>query len=111
MMTQALGLFGGVPFLFLSGYTSSIPVFVVAMTGFGLFKGMYDANIFASLHDVVPQSRRATAVGIMNALGWLGGGIAPVAIVSASQHFGMSACLSAISGLLAILLSIGVACL
>jgi hypothetical protein len=44
------------------------------MIGFGYFKGMYDANIRASLHDVVKPERRATAVGVMNAIGWLGGG-------------------------------------
>jgi hypothetical protein len=35
---------------------------------------MYDANIRASLHDVVKPERRATVVGVMNAIGWLGGG-------------------------------------
>ena len=33
----------------------------------------------------------------MNSIGWLGGGIAPVAIAAASQTYGMSACLSATS--------------
>jgi len=65
------------------------------MAGFGYFKGMYDANIFASLYDVVKVERRAAAAGILNSLGWLGGGIAPVAIAAASQHYGMSACISA----------------
>ncbi len=31
----------------------------------------YDTNIRASLHDVAPPERRATAVGVMNAIGWL----------------------------------------
>jgi hypothetical protein len=31
----------------------------------------------------------------MNSIGWLGGGIAPVAIAAASERYGMSACLSA----------------
>ncbi len=95
MITQAIGLFCGVPFIFLTGWTLSVPVLVLAMTGFGYFKGMYDANIWASLHDVVRPERRATAVGLMNAIGWFGGGMAPVAIAAASQRYGMSACLSA----------------
>lgn len=103
MMTQAAGLFLGVPFMFLSGWTLSVPVFVMAMTGFGLFKGFYDANLWASLHDVVPVERRATAVGVMNAVGWMGGGMAPVVIAAASARYGMSACLSATSVLYAIL--------
>jgi MFS family permease len=97
MMTQSLGLFLGVPFIFLTGWTMSVPVLVLAMMGFGYFKGLYDANIWASLYDVVPVARRATALGFMNAIGWLGGGIAPVAIAKASQFYGMSACLSATS--------------
>jgi MFS family permease len=95
MMTQAVGLFGGVAFIFLTGWTLSVPVLILAMAGFGYFKGLYDANIWASLYDVVPPERRATALGIMNSLAWLGGGVAPVAIAAASQRFGMSACLSA----------------
>jgi hypothetical protein len=31
----------------------------------------------------------------MNSLGWLGGGVAPVAVAVASVRFGMSACISA----------------
>ncbi len=97
MRTQSLGLILGVPFIFLTGWTMSVPVLILAMCGFGFFKGMYDANIWASLHDVVPVARRASAVGFMNAIGWLGGGVAPVAIAAASERYGMSACLSATS--------------
>ena len=95
MLTQAIGLTFGVPFIFLAGWTLSVPVVILALTGFGYFKGLYDANIWASLHDVVPPERRASAVGFMNSLGWIGGGVAPVAIAAASERFGMSACISA----------------
>jgi hypothetical protein len=33
----------------------------------------------------------------MNAVGWLGAGVAPVAIAAASARYGMAACLSATS--------------
>jgi MFS family permease len=95
MITQAIGLTFGVPFIFLAGWTISVPVVIVALTGFGYFKGLYDANIWASLHDVVRPERRASAVGLMNSVGWIGGGVAPVAIAAASERFGMSACISA----------------
>jgi MFS family permease len=97
MRVQGLGLLAGVPFLFLTGWTALVPVLVIAMVGFGFFKGMYDANIWASLYDVVPPERRATALGFMNSIGWLGAGFAPVAIGAASQSYGMSACISATS--------------
>jgi MFS family permease len=95
MMAQAVGLFAGVPFIFLTGWTLSVPVLVLAMSGFGYFKGFYDANIWASLYDVVQVKQRALAVGLMNAIGWLGGSAAPIAIAAASQRFGMGACISA----------------
>jgi MFS family permease len=97
MIAQAIGLLAGVPFIFLTGWTLSVPVLILAMAGFGYFKGLYDANIWASLYDVVPPERRATSVGLMNAVGWVGGGFAPVAIAIAAQRYGMSASISASS--------------
>jgi MFS family permease len=96
-IAQAIGLLAGVPFIFVTGWTRSVPFLIAAMAGFGYFKGLYDANIWASLHDVVPAERRATAVGLMNAIGWIGGGFAPVAIAIAAQRYGMSAAISASS--------------
>ena len=50
------------------------------MTLFGFFKGMYDANIFASVYDVITPRARGTAAGVMNAAGWTGGALAPAVI-------------------------------
>ena len=111
MITQAIGLAFGVPFIFLAGWTISVPMIIVALVGFGYFKGLYDANIWASLHDVVKPERRASAVGLMNSLGWIGGGLAPVVIGEASERFGMSACISANSAiylLVSVLLLFGI---
>lgn len=99
LLTQSLGLLCGVPFLFLTGWTTSVPILILAMIGFGYFKGLYDANIFASLYDAVPVESRGTAAGLLNSLGWLGGGLAPVTIAVASSRYGMSACLSATAGI------------
>ncbi len=96
---QALGLFCGVPFLFLTGWSLSMAGLIVGMIGFGFFKGMYDANIWASLYDVIPVERRGVAAGTMNSLGWLGGGFAPILIARAAQRFGLSVCLSATSAI------------
>jgi MFS family permease len=98
-LVQTVGLLAGAPVVFLTGWTRDVEVLVVAMAGFGFFKGLYDANIWASLYDVVPARRRATAQGLMNAVGWLGAGVAPVAVAAASEQFGMAACLSATSAI------------
>jgi MFS family permease len=111
MITQALGLALGVPFIFLTGWSATVQTVVPSMTGFGFFKGFYDANIWASLYDVVPPAQRATAVGLMNSIGWLGGGLAPVVIAAMSGRYGMSASISAVSGIyaaVALLLAAGI---
>src|SRR5262245_48054631 len=97
MLVQALGAFAGAPLIFLIGFTQSLPIVLLALCGFGLFKGLYDASLWASLFDVVRPERRATAQGLMNAIGWLGAGLAPVLIAKGSQTYGMSAALSATS--------------
>ncbi len=89
MVTQALGLFFGIPFLFFTGWAASVPAVVLGMIGFGYCKGLYDANIFASLYDVVAVRQRGIAAGMLNSLGWLGGGFAPVVIALAANRYGM----------------------
>ena len=61
-----------------------------SLMGAGLCKGIYDANIFASLFDVVRPEDRGTAAGLMNTVGWTGGFVAPTAVGLASEHFGLS---------------------
>ena len=95
MAVQAVGLFAGAPLIFLAGGTRSVPALVGALAGFGFCKGLYDANIWASLYDVVPPRRRATALGLMNLIGWFGGSAAPVLIAVAAERLGMGAALSA----------------
>jgi len=95
MNVQALGLFCGAPFLLMSGLSATITMVLAAMIGFGLFKGVYESNLWAALYDVTPIERRGAALGIMNSLGWLGGAAAQLSIGLASQRFGMGLCLSA----------------
>src|SRR5258708_16110510 len=80
MLVQAIGLICGAPFVVLCGWTRSVALLIVALTAWGLFKGMYDANIFASIFDVVRPEARGKAAGLMNMVGWLGGGAAPLAV-------------------------------
>lgn len=92
ILTQALGALLGAPFIFLCGFTRDKVLLVFAMSAFGLAKGLYDANIWAGLYDVVTPSRRGTAVGLMNMVGWLGGGLGAliVGVAETRWHFGLS---------------------
>ena len=88
MLVQAIGVFGGAPFVAVCGMTNSILWLIVALTIWGFFKGLYDANIFASLFDVIRPEARGTAAGFMNTVGWLGGGATAPLIIGfiATQH-------------------------
>jgi MFS family permease len=78
MIVQMAGLLSGAPFVLLCGLTHSVMWLIVALTAWGFFKGLYDANIFASVYDVVPAEARGTTAGFMNMFGWLcGGAMAP----------------------------------
>ena len=90
ILVQAGGVLCGAPCVALCGLTHSISWLIAALTAWGLFKGIYDANIFASLFDVVPEEARGTATGFMNSVGWLGGGgAAPLAIGIIAQSHGL----------------------
>jgi MFS family permease len=92
-----IGVLGGAPFMALCGLTPSVGTVMLALTAWGFFKGLYDANIFASVFDVVRPEARGTAAGFMNAVGWLaGGGSAPlvIGIIAQRQSLGLAIALA-----------------
>src|SRR5438552_4554720 len=95
MLVQALALFAGAPFVYWCGLTQSVGWLILALTAWGLFKGFYDANIFASAFDVVRPEIRGTVAGLMNMVGWLGGGAsAPLVIGILAEKFGLGLAIS-----------------
>jgi sugar phosphate permease len=92
---QTVGVLGGAPFVVLCGMTQSVATLVVALTLWGFFKGLYDANIFASVFDIVPPDAWGRAAGFMNMIGWLaGGGSAPLVIGIAAQRTSLGAAMA-----------------
>jgi MFS family permease len=114
MMVQALGVFGGAPFVVLCGMTQSVTWLLVALTAWGFFKGLYDANIFASVYDVIRPEARGTAAGFMNTVGWLaGGGSAPLVIGLIAQRESLGFAIAAASVVYVaagVLLLLGICC-
>jgi MFS family permease len=109
MIIQAIGVFGGAPFVLLCGMTTSAMWVVAALIAWGLFKGLYDANIFASVFDFIRPEARGTAAGFMNMVGWLGGGSAAVVVgyiadrSSLSLAISMTAAMYVLAGLLLVI--------
>ena len=55
------GLVLGAPFFYMIGKASSEVGVCAAMAGYGLFKGVYDSNLVASLYEVIAPRFRAMA--------------------------------------------------
>ncbi len=109
MIVQAVAVLCGAPFVLLCARAGSMGWVIFALTAWGLFKGLYDSNIFASLYDVIAPEARGTAAGFMNMVGWLGGGgLAPILIGYLAEREGLSMAISsaatvyAVAGLLLI---------
>jgi len=94
VLVQAVAVFCGAPFVFFCGRAGTMTGVIVSLTAWGLFKGLYDANIFASVFDVIPPQVRGTAAGFINMVGWLGGGLAPVGIGFVAERMGASRAIS-----------------
>ena len=77
---------------------------LIFLTLFGFAEGIYDANIWASMYDVVHPSRRATMLGLANMIGWLGAGVATVGtgIVITRLHMTYGQVLSATASIYAV---------
>jgi len=91
MTVLAMGL--GMAGLFLLPFPWAGSVVVVGAllfaTSFG--KGLFDGCIYAAMHDVMPDSARATAAGLMTMMGFLGAGVSTVALPAIATHTGLAA--------------------
>lgn len=70
---------------------------VLLASSFG--KGIFDGCIYSTMHDVVPGSARASAVGLMTMSGFIGAGLTPLFVAMASRHWGMAAGLTSLAAL------------
>jgi MFS family permease len=91
---QAAAGICAVPFVFLCGASRGLSIAITALFLWGLFKGFYDGNIWASLFDVIRPEARGRAAGLMNMVGWLGGGTAPVMIGYFAKTWGLGGAIS-----------------
>ncbi len=96
-LVQAAGLALGAPFIFLLGWSDSSAVVYASLGLFGVFRGFYDSNLFASLYEVVQPQARATATGIMLCAAFFGGGTAPLLIGWLGQRFSLDLALASTS--------------
>ena len=63
----------------------------------GAGKALFDGCIYAAMHDVVPPTARATAVGLMTLIGFCGAGLSPIVVAQASSWIGMAPAMTSLA--------------
>lgn len=91
MEIEILGLLLGAPFIYWIGFASDKLWCYVAMGLFGIFRGIYDSNLFAALFDVIEPRHRASSMGIMLAFAFIIGALAPVILGQIKTTAGLEA--------------------
>src|SRR5690606_12594775 len=76
---------------------TSLPVVYVALSIFGLFRGMYDSNIYASLFSVVDERIRASVSSAMIMCAYIIGSLAPTVLAYFKTEIGLTGGLSSLS--------------
>ena len=95
-MTIGLGL-AAVLLLPLLGAKTATQIGMV-LVATSIAKGLFDGCIYAAMQDVVPPHARATAVGMMTMIGFLGAGVTPILVAWIGGGFGMGAGIVAMAG-------------
>ena len=98
METNIAGLALAVPFIAWMAYAPSLVACCVAMALFGVFRGVYDSNLMASLFDIIPQKYHASGAGIMLSFAFVFGSTSPVVLGFMKDSFSSSAGLASLAG-------------
>jgi MFS family permease len=91
---QAFSLLLAAPFIYMIGISDTTTVLYTVLFVFGIFRGMYDSNIFASVYEVIKPDIKASASGLMIMCAFLIGAFSPVILGILKPTLGLSKGLS-----------------
>ena len=77
LILQSICLLLGAPFIVLMGMGNTELAIYIGMGGFGLFRGLFESNTYASLYDVIEPRLRSSASGIMIFFAFMTGAFSP----------------------------------
>ena len=97
METNIAGLALAVPFIVWMAYAPSLLSCGVAMAFFGVFRGVYDSNLMASLFDIIPQRYHASGAGLMLSCAFVFGSTSPVVLGLVKDAFSSTAALASLA--------------
>lgn len=98
MQFEYLGLLLAAPFIWWMGQAGSAALCCVALAGFGVFRGVYDSNLFAAPFDVIEPRYRSSAVGAMLCCAFVMGASASTILAWIAQRLDMATAISSMAG-------------
>jgi sugar phosphate permease len=94
---QGLALLAGASFVYWIGRAESPVAVFVALGCFGVFRGIYDSNMFASVFAVVEPRFHASGAALFICFGFTMGAFAPLVLGAAKASIGLAGGLSGLS--------------
>lgn len=89
LFVMAAGLIASAPFIWWASGAQTLIEIYVALAAYGLFRGMYDAGVFAAIFDAVEDRLRATVTGVILASGFLIGAVSPLVLGTMKAEYGL----------------------
>ncbi len=97
LIIQSIGLLLGAPFIFGIGQSTTVISTYICLAGFGLFRGIYEANFITTLFEVIEPKYRASVVGLVYLFVFSFASLSPFLLGYFKQSIGLSNGLSALS--------------
>jgi sugar phosphate permease len=97
MEFEYLGLLLAAPFIYLMGAASQFWLCCLGLSVFGLFRGVYDSNLFAAPFEVIPARLRSSALGVMLSFAFLMGAFAPIVLARLAKNLGLDGAVASLA--------------
>ncbi|NLX96174.1 MAG: MFS transporter [Rhodopirellula sp.] len=91
MEFEWIGLLFSAPFLIGMAYANTLVICLVASGLYGIFRGVYDSNLFAAPFDVTAPRYRSSMVGFVLSFGFIIGAAAPYLLGAMKKPWGLEA--------------------
>jgi len=89
LVLQSAALLLGAPIFVCFGFSPSVGLCWIMLTGWGVARGLFQSNNYPSIFDVVPPESRASAVGFVNVFAYVVGSLAPLTFGWLSHRWGV----------------------
>jgi len=91
MEFEWIGLLLSAPFLIWMAYANTLVICLFASGLYGIFRGVYDSNLFAAPFDVTAPRYRSSMVGFVLSFGFIVGAAAPYLLGAMKEPWGLDA--------------------